>query len=271
MSLVLASDKTKLNDNNKKPFGIRSATIEPVPKDSSLMLAPSIKYKIVNDESAKKKKSIKKKSKSTDIRKFFGISTLDDKQNIIIPVKPGKVIYERKTYDMGDGAKCIYIPGYVRNPDALFTELKEKIDWGIWKFELHGKEVQSPRLISVIHFDEEDTSDLPELGKIKERIEKFTKLEFRYGVCNYYRDGRDCIAKHSDKENMKGNTVVSVTVGSTRKFVMKHKFRKDVKYVFPLNHGDVLILNDEAIRKIYTHEIPRVSNAGPRINITFRE
>lgn len=180
-------------------------------------------------------------------------------------------LFMKKTFNLGDGAVCTYIPGYVRNPDALFNELKDKIEWGIWKFELHDKEVQSPRLINVIHFDEDDTSDLVELNKIKDRVEKFTKLKFRYGVCNYYRDGQDCIAKHSDRENPSGNTVISVTIGGTRKFVMKHKFREGIKHVFLLKHGDVLILNDEAIRKIYTHEIPRQTNADPRINITFRE
>ena len=243
------------SSTNEKKVGIRSATIEPAPKVKAIV----------------KPLNYKKKSKCKDIRQFFGVSTLAEDKNIVIPVKPGKKIFERKTYDLGDGAKVIYIPSYVNDPDKLFAELKEKIDWGIWKFEMHGREVQSPRLISVVHFDDEDTSDFPELLKIKARVEKVTGLEFRYGVCNYYRSGLDYIAYHADNENLNGNTVVSVTTGSTRKFVMKHKFRKDVKFVFPLNHGDVLILNDDAIRRVYRHGIPKQVNGGERINITFRE
>lgn len=249
-----------INETVDKKVGIKFATIEPASKDQ-----------INKKNTITKPINYQKKSKSTDIRKFFGMSTLDNNKNIVIPVKPGKKIYERKKYDLGDGAIVTYIPNYVNNPDKLFTELKEKIDWGIWKFELHGKEVQSPRLISVIHFDTDDTNDFPELLKIKSRVEKITGLVFRYGVCNYYRSGDDAISPHSDRESPDGDTVVSVSVGATRKFVMKHKFRKGIRHVFMLAHGDVLILNDYAIKKVYTHAVPRMANVGERINITFRE
>lgn len=251
--------------------GIRSATIAIVPKDSALLNNDPPKKKIEIITGTKKKQTRHPKGSSMDIRKFFGMSTLDDKSNILVPVKPGKIIYERKHFDLGDGAKCTYIPGYVRNPDALFNELKEKIPWAVYTFESYEREVQSPRLISVIHFDRDDVSDFPELNKIKARVEKFTKLTFKYAVLNYYRDGQDYIAYHSDRENEAGNTIVSVTVGGTRRFILKHKFRDGVKHEFLLKHGDVLILNDGAINKIYRHGLPKMAGAKPRINVTLRE
>ena len=179
--------------------------------------------------------------------------------------------YERHKYDLGDHAKLTHIIKYVTDPDSLFNELQKNITWSVWKYEVYDKEVDSPRLMAIIHFDKDKYSHFPSLVAIKRRVEKLTKKTFRYAVLNYYRDGNDYISYHSDREVKDGQTVVSVTIGATRKFVLKHKFRDDVKYTFMLGHGDVLILNDYAIKKIYKHSVPKMANIGPRINITFRE
>ena len=82
--------------------------------------------------------------------------------------------------------------------------------------------------------------------------------------------GNDYISYNSDNEVKLGQTV-SISVGATRRFILKHKFRKGVKQTFLLEDGDVMILNDAAIRFSYKHSIPKMANSEPRINITFRE
>ena len=186
--------------------------------------------------------------------------------------KPGKKIYERHTYDLGDGAKFVHILKYVNDPNALFDELKNKITWRQWEYSVYEKEVKSPRLMNILHFENtDDNTDLLNLLKIKERVEKLTKVKFMYAVLNYYRDGNDYVSYHSDRKVKHGQTVVSVTVGATRRFNLKHRTDKDKKYTYLLAHGDVLILNDCAIRFAYKHSVPKMTNVGPRINITFRE
>ena len=198
-------------------------------------------------------------------------------------IQMGRRIFEKLTYNLGDGAKVIYIPNYVINPDDLFEELKTTIPWRRYKYEVHGKEVTSPRLMHIIHFGLSESSDesdddqtsselnLPLLEKIKKRVEKITGVEFKYGVLNYYRDGNDYIGFHPDREVGPGHMVVSVSVGATRRFVLKHKFREGVKHKFMLANGDVLIMNEAAIKTMYKHSIPKMANVGPRINITFRQ
>lgn len=184
-----------------------------------------------------------------------------------------KKIYTRYTYNLGDGAKVIYIPRYVNLPDNLFNELKNSIPWDQYKYQVHGKEVMSPRLMHIINYGDNQNEYiyLPELEKIKKRVERIIGRKFSYAVLNYYRDGKDYIGFHSDREVKTGQIVVSVTVGATRKFVLKHKFREDIKHVFLLEDGDVLILNEAAIKGVYKHSIPKMANVGSRINITFRE
>ena len=188
----------------------------------------------------------------------------------------GKKKYKKLSYNLGDEATVIHIPSYVKDPDALMTELLEEIPWQFYEYENpEGKKGLYPRLMHVLHYDRKSDEKLihklPELDKIKKRVEKLTSRKFKYAVLNHYRDGNDHIGYHEDKEVGNDQLVVSVTVGATRRFVLKHKFRQEIRHVFMLAHGDVLILNYGAIKGSYKHSVPKMANVGPRINITFRE
>lgn len=184
-----------------------------------------------------------------------------------------KKIYKKQTYNLGDNAKVIIIPKYVNNPNNLFTELQSNIKWKHFKYDVYGKKVDSPRLMNIVYFDNNSdvVKNLPNLNCILERVQKITGVIFKYAVLNYYRDGKDSIGYHADREVSKGQIVVSVTVGATRRFVLKHKFREGVRHVFMPSHGDVMILNDAAIMGVYKHGVPKMANVGPRINITLRQ
>jgi alkylated DNA repair dioxygenase AlkB len=187
----------------------------------------------------------------------------------LIIVMSSKKKYIRYTHNLIDEAHVVHIPAYVKDPDMLFNELKSGIDWERFKYTVYDKEVLSPRLMQIINFD--DDTEFSSLYAIKKRIEKLLGITFSYAVLNYYRDGNDYISYHADREVSDGQTVASVTVGSTRRFHLKHKYKSNIKYTFMLGHGDVLILNDIAIKKKYKHSVPKMANVGPRINITFRE
>lgn len=177
---------------------------------------------------------------------------------------------ERHNYNLGDGAKVYYIPGYLENPNGLFAELASDVPWERMPYEVNGIEVLSPRLMHIIKMDK-NAEDFPMFAKLRKRMEKLTGVRFKYAVLNYYRDGNDHIGFHSDREVDCNQIVASVSLGSTRRFVFKHRFRKDVVHKFMLGNGDVLVINTEAIKTSYKHAVPKMKNAGPRISITFRE
>ncbi len=181
-----------------------------------------------------------------------------------------KKIYCKYTYNLGDMASVTLIPDYVTNPDMLFDELLQGIEWEKFKYKVHNKIVTSPRLMNIQYFDP-DSNKFPELIKIKNRLEKMTGRSFKYAVLNYYRDGNDYIGFHPDREVGTGQIVASVTLGAKRRFVLKHRYRENVKHTFTPGHGDVLILNDAAIKTMYKHSIPKMASVGPRISITFRQ
>ena len=61
---------------------------------------------------------------------------------------------KKEIYNLLDGAIVTLIPKFVTNSDKLFDELKKYIPWNTYKIQIHGKLVDSPRLVYIINFDD---------------------------------------------------------------------------------------------------------------------
>ena len=180
--------------------------------------------------------------------------------------------YTKKVFNLEDGAKITSIKNFITIDDAngLFEELLENVKWRKFTYTVYDKEVESPRFMHVIYFTS-DTKKLPLFNTLKNRIEKKIHKTFNYAVLNYYRNGDDYISYHADREVKAGSVVVSVSLGARRKFVLKHKFNKSIKHEFMLSNGDMLVMNEAAIKTKFKHSVPKMKNVGARISITFRE
>ena len=166
----------------------------------------------------------------------------------------------------------------------LLRELAEEIPWVQNKIKFYGKESLVPRLESW-HGDEgmsytysgirmDAKPWTKNLLVIKESIEPIAKTTFNSVLINYYRDGKDRVAWHSDdeKELGKNPVIASVSLGAERKFKLRHKKYKENKLqheVF-LQCGSLLLMSGPT-QHHWLHEIPRTAKPiGPRINLTFR-
>jgi alkylated DNA repair dioxygenase AlkB len=69
---------------------------------------------------------------------------------------------------------------------------------------------------------------------------------------------------------MKGKGVIaSLSLGATRKFVIKHR-QNEEKYEFNLTSGNLVVM-DGITQKYYKHAVPKQAKVTePRINLTFR-
>jgi alkylated DNA repair dioxygenase AlkB len=106
---------------------------------------------------------------------------------------------------------------------------------------------------------------------IKERAETLADTQFNSVLLNFYRDGRDSVAWHSDDEPELGNNpvIASVSFGSTRKFSFKHKQEEDIINL-DLTSGSLLIMRG-ATQHHWLHQLPKTNhNISTRINLTFR-
>jgi alkylated DNA repair dioxygenase AlkB len=166
----------------------------------------------------------------------------------------------------------------------LLKTLKDEIEWTQNTIRFYGKESLVPRLeawygdsgksyaYSGIHMDPKPWTK--ELITIKQTIEPLAGVVFNSVLINYYRDGKDRVAWHSDDEKELGKNPVigSVSLGAERKFKLRHKKYKTngLKHEIMLNHGSFLLMKGST-QHHWMHEIPRTAKPiGPRINLTFR-
>jgi len=186
-----------------------------------------------------------------------------------------------KVYALLNQAEVKYCSKFLDSSESkqLFDELKAKVPWQHGVYNMYGKSVKTPRLLYAMRDKDVDISKsysvtgsmewLPLVENIKKRIEKETGHSITYAQLNYYRSGDDYIGPHSDKEVEKGDIIASISLGSSRRFIIKHNDGL-TKQEITLEDGSLLIMNDNAAKYHYKHEVPKMKNVGERINITFR-
>ena len=110
-----------------------------------------------------------------------------------------------------------------------------------------------------------------ELLELRSLIQSTTNYRFNIVICNRYRNGKDSIGWHADKEPSMGKSPAnaSLTLGSTRKFQLKPNSDGKSTDLW-LEHGSLLLMQPEC-QKAWVHQVPKTSKTvGERINLTFR-
>jgi alkylated DNA repair dioxygenase AlkB len=188
-------------------------------------------------------------------------------------------------YDLPD-AEIRYFPTFFTpsKADFLLDQLLRTIEWKQNTIKMYGKENPVPRLeawygdkgksyaYSGIKMEPRPWTD--DLLFIKKSIEAKAGVIFNSVLINYYRNGQDRVAWHSDDEKELGRNpiIASVSFGAERNFKLRHKHYKsnDQKEQIILNHGSFLLM-EGTTQHNWMHEIPRTAKPiGPRINLTFR-
>ncbi|KAF1706175.1 alpha-ketoglutarate-dependent dioxygenase AlkB family protein [Pseudoxanthomonas sacheonensis] len=182
------------------------------------------------------------------------------------------------------GAELWFAPDWLQagQADALFAELRDAIEWETHRIRLFGREVDSPRLSCWI--GDEDAAytysgtrfqprpwPLP-LTELRRRLARELDCRFNSVLANRYRHGRDYMGWHSDDESELGPqpVIASLSLGATRRFVLKHRREPSRKLELPLAHGSLLVMRGDT-QANYRHSLPRTARpVGERINLTFR-
>src|ERR1700753_2856905 len=122
-----------------------------------------------------------------------------------------------------------YTPGLFDQgeSDELLARFIEETPWKQRTQTMWDKQVLTPRLTAWYgdRLEEEPIPWTPELLEIKARVEPLAGVKFNSVLLNYYRDGNDSVAWHSDKENVLGRrpVIASVSFGQVRSFDIRSK------------------------------------------------
>jgi len=177
-----------------------------------------------------------------------------------------------------------YFPSFLEGKASLklMDLLQTTVPWRQQTLTIHGKIVQTPRLTawygdpkSHYQFSGTRLHPLPwtkPLLTLKQEVSSLVQAPFNSVLLNYYRDGRDSVAWHSDDERELGEypLIASVSLGQERRFEFRKKEDHGQRYSLTLANGSLLIMKG-ALQKDWQHRIPKSTTAMiPRINLTFR-
>jgi len=164
--------------------------------------------------------------------------------------------------------------------DHYFQLLRDATPWQQRTRKMYDKTVLDPRL-TAWYGGGEGLEWTPLLQTIRSHVEQQCDISFNRVLLNYYRDGNDSVAWHSDTLPSGGrhHPIASITLGDTRIFKVRSKpgqsdstveARRPLQLDIPLTHGSFLLM-DPGMQEHYEHHIPKTSKpVGPRINLTFR-
>jgi alkylated DNA repair dioxygenase AlkB len=166
--------------------------------------------------------------------------------------------------------------------DIILNALIEETPWHQKLVKMYEKDVLTPRLTA--WYANEDTYDYTSLRRsspnvwtrqliaIKKRIELVTKTSFNSVLLNYYRDGNDSVAWHSDNEKALGThpLIASVSFGQVRSFDIRSKNNHAEKYSIRLESGSLLLMKGD-LQQHWEHRVAKsVRPMKRRLNLTFR-
>lgn len=182
------------------------------------------------------------------------------------------------------GADVRWLPGWLAPAEAaaLMAHLLAGVEWEVHRIRLFGRMVDSPRLSCWIGDPEASYRYSgtrfaphpwpPALLPLRERLAAELGVAFNSVLANRYRDGRDAMGWHSDEERELGPRplIASLSLGATRRFVLRHRQQPALRQALDLSAGGLLLMGGET-QRLYRHALPRTAKpVGERINLTFR-
>lgn len=171
-------------------------------------------------------------------------------------------------FSLGLGAWCELVPGWLRGADALFERLEAGVPWRQGRRWMYERVVDDPRLTSW-YAAEDDLPD-PALAEIRSALERRLRVPFGAIGLNYYRDGRDSVAFHRDRElrHLDNTLIAIVTLGGERPFHLRRLGGGGSHHLRPAS-GDLLVMGGTC-QRTWEHAVPKVAVADPRISVSMR-
>ena len=181
-------------------------------------------------------------------------------------------------------AELRYVPDFYQRSESqvLVENFLTHVPWLQETINFGGKQVLVPRLQAwygddATHYSYSGLRLTPlpwtsALSDIKVKIEHCFNLRFNSVLLNYYRNGQDSVAWHSDKEAALGPDplIASLSLGMERKFELKRRDGVAQKISLDLADGSLLIMG-RGLQQHWSHQIPKQPwITQPRINLTFR-
>ena len=172
--------------------------------------------------------------------------------------------------DLGGGSWVDLVRGYLAGADTLLDHLVACVPWRAGRRPMYDRVVDDPRLS--YRCTGRDPVPHPALARVRADLTARYRVPFGELALNYYRDGRDSVAFHRDRElrELDDTLVVILTLGAARPFRIRpfpHAGTRS-RDLAP-GSGDLLVMGG-ACQREWEHGVPKVAHAGPRVSAMWR-
>jgi alkylated DNA repair dioxygenase AlkB len=164
-----------------------------------------------------------------------------------------------------------HCPGWLRGADVVFDALVDELPWRQREVVMFDRKLPEPRLTAWWGAGPEQREPHPVLREARIALTRRYGKPFDSIGFNLYRDGRDSVSWHSDRERFEHEdpVVVILSTGAARPFRVR-PIGGGASRNWPVGHGDLLVMGG-ACQHDWQHCVPKVAHAeGPRLSIMFR-
>jgi len=154
--------------------------------------------------------------------------------------------------------------GWLEGAEPLFHDLLSTLPWKEEHREMYDRVVRVPRWIAPV-----DVDAAPVLREARRALETRYEVRARSVIANYYRDGSESVAFHSDRESYDGHPpwTLILSLGGPRRLGMRPARGGKTQY-FTLGSGDLFVIGS-GVHDGWHHGIPKVRCAPPRMSVVF--
>ncbi len=178
-------------------------------------------------------------------------------------------------------APVLFYPNFLNDLDNLdWFQKSQQLEWTRGEINMYGKLIPVPREESLfgddLHYayrgSQIKAAPWPDfLLAARDRIQALSGFKFNFAVGNRYLTGKDSIGWHADDFPQIGKrpAIASLSLGSTRKFKLRHRSSGETVDYF-LESGSLLIMLP-GCQDDWVHAVPKTARpVSDRINWTFR-
>jgi alkylated DNA repair dioxygenase AlkB len=163
-----------------------------------------------------------------------------------------------------------YCPGWLSGSDAVFEVLASTAQWQQRTVTMWENTLLEPRLTAGWSTDAAGAPPLllEMAGLLSARYE----IGFDLVWVNLYRDGRDSVAWHGDRNRhaMTKPMVATVSLGARRKFQLRRRGTSTIVHTLQPGVGDLVVMGGEC-QNDWEHTVPKTArHVGARMSVTIR-
>jgi alkylated DNA repair dioxygenase AlkB len=159
--------------------------------------------------------------------------------------------------------------GFLLGADVVLDELVANVPWTQGRRFMYERYIDDPRLSC--WYREGDAAPHPVLEDARVALARRYRKPLAGVGLNYYRNGRDSVASHRDREmrHLDDTVVAILTLGACRPFLICPHPSGPSRDLAPAS-GDLLVMGGR-FQSAWRHGVPKVARlVGPRVSATWR-